>query len=78
MVPSRRVYVLFGTTGITFHLAWKVFEDGLLFPFALSLIGLATIGAGILYRRHSVRIGQAIHETLPGLVIRLKPRHAME
>lgn len=77
---SRRVYALFGAIGLAFylgHLAYKVFEDSLLFPFGLSLIGLGMIGAGLLYQRHSVRIGRAIDGTLPAWLTRLKPPHAI-
>ena len=51
---GRRVYAVFGALGLAFylgHLAEKVFKDSLLFPFALSLIGIAIIAAGLLYHR---------------------------
>jgi AhpC/TSA family len=44
----RRVYAVFGALGISIylgHLADVVFKDSLLFPFALSLIGIAIIAA---------------------------------
>ncbi len=46
---GRRVFAVFGTIGIAFYLgdlADKVFKDSLLFPFALSLIGVAIIASG--------------------------------
>ena len=46
---GRRVYAVFGVIGIAIYLgdlADKVFKDSLLFPFALSLIGVAVIAAG--------------------------------
>lgn len=45
---QRRVYAVFGGLGIALylhHLAERVFADTLLYPLALSLIGLAVIGA---------------------------------
>ncbi|KQT15162.1 hypothetical protein ASG40_19050 [Methylobacterium sp. Leaf399] len=77
---SRRVYALFGAIGLALylgHLSHRVFADSLLFPFGLSLIGLAMIGAGLLYQRHSARIGHAIDRMLPARLVRLKPRHAI-
>ena len=44
--------------GISFYLgdlADKVFRDSLMFPFALSLIGVAVIALGLLYYRHQDR-----------------------
>ena len=49
MFLGRRVYAVFGVIGIALYLgdlADKVFRDSLLFPFALSLIGVAVIAAG--------------------------------
>ena len=46
---GRRVYAVFGVIGIAFYLgnlANQVFRDSLLFPFALSLIGVAVIAVG--------------------------------
>ena len=46
----RRAYAVFGAIGVAIylgHLASRVFEDSLLFPFALSFIGLGIIGAGL-------------------------------
>jgi hypothetical protein len=47
-------YAVFGAFGITLylgHLADVVFKDSLLFPFALSMIGIAVIAVGLLYYR---------------------------
>jgi hypothetical protein len=35
-------------------LAWKVFKDSLMFPFALTLFGLAIMGIGIVYQSYEV------------------------
>ena len=51
---QRRVFVVFGAAGVfgyVGHLAWEIFEDSLLFPFALSAAGLAIIALGILYAK---------------------------
>lgn len=72
----RRAYAVFGTFGISLylgHLANVVFKDSLLFPFALSMIGIAVIAAGLLYhsRRQAIAAWLATH--LPEAVLRLRP-----
>jgi hypothetical protein len=76
---NRRVYAVFGVIGVALYLgdlANKVFRDSLLFPFALSLIGVAVIAAGLLYYRHQDRIAAWLDEKLPSAVKRLRPVHA--
>ncbi len=78
---ARRVYAVFGTLGIMFylgHLAEKVFKDSLLFPFALSLIGVGIIGLGILYFRKRAGIQRAFEAAIPGALARLRPAHARD
>jgi len=76
---SRRVYAVFGALGVTLylgHLAEVVFKDSLLFPFALSLIGVALIAVGLVYHRRQAAIAAWIAANLPGVVLRLRPAHA--
>ena len=68
VVLARRVYAVFGTLGIAGylgHLAHTVFKDSMLFPFALSLIGVAVIAAGLLYHRHQAAITAWVEAKLP-------------
>ena len=56
VILLRRAYAVFGTFGITLYLgdlADVVFKDSLLFPFALSLIGIAR------HRRRAILSSQA-------------------
>lgn len=65
---DRRVFIVFGALGVfgyLGHLAYTVFKDSLLFPFALSALGLAIIWLGIYYQRHRTRIEGAIVALLP-------------
>ncbi len=51
---QRRVFIVFGTLGVfgyIGYLAHRVFRDSLIFPFALSFIGIAIIYLGIRYQR---------------------------
>jgi hypothetical protein len=76
---QRRAYAVFGAIGVTGylgHLAGEVFRDSLLYPFALSLVGLLILGAGLLYFRHQERIGTALSRSLPECLKRLRPAHA--
>ncbi|MGH6912551.1 MAG: hypothetical protein ACREH3_02460, partial [Geminicoccales bacterium] len=76
---QRRAYALFGGLGVAIylhHLADRVFEDSLLYPFALSLIGLAVIGAGLLLHRHGAALERALQGRLPKAVAAFRPTHA--
>jgi hypothetical protein len=79
---DRRVYAVFGAIGIAFylgHLSYKVFKDSLLFPFALSFIGMGLIGAGLLFYRHRSGIEAWVERRIPRALRTLRPlavRHA--
>lgn len=65
---SRRVFVVFGGLGVAgylSHLAYRVFRDSMVFPFALTAIGLGVIYLGILWQRHEARISQGLRARLP-------------
>src|SRR6266567_3717846 len=67
-VLGRRVFAVFGGLGVAFylgHLSQKVFKDSLLFPFALSLIGLAIIGLGVLWQRREAQLSAGLRGFLP-------------
>ncbi|MEA2930889.1 MAG: hypothetical protein QOG38_3317 [Hyphomicrobiales bacterium] len=77
---ARRVFAVFGVIGVALYLgdlANKVFRDSLLFPFALSLIGVGVIAAGLLYYRNQDRIAAWFEVNLPKGVKRLRPQHAV-
>ncbi len=76
VIIMRRAYAVFGTFGITLylgHLADLVFADSLLFPFALSLIGIAVVASGLLYHRKQDAIAAWLSANLPQAVLRLRP-----
>ncbi len=65
---GRRVFAVCGALGVALylgHLSSKVFKDSLLFPLALTLIGLAIIACGIWWQRHESRIQSALRQHLP-------------
>ncbi|HWL20004.1 MAG TPA: hypothetical protein VNS33_10070 [Bradyrhizobium sp.] len=76
VILMRRAYAVFGAFGITLylgHLANVVFKDSLLFPFALSMIGIAVVAAGLLYHRSPRAIAAWLSANLPQAVLRLRP-----
>jgi len=77
----RRAYAVFGAIGIAGYLgelADGIFANSLLFPFALSLIGIGVIVVGIFYLRHRQRIAARLQEVLPAGMQRLRPLHARD
>lgn len=76
---GRRVFAIFGTIGIAIYLgdlAGKVFKDSLLFPFALSLIGVAVIALGLYVHRHQDDLRDWFDARLPPPLKRLRPANA--
>ncbi len=76
---GRRIYAVFGALGISFYLGYlaaEVFQDSLMFPLALSAIGLGVIGLGIWYFRKQQAIAQWLIASLPPELQRLRPVHA--
>jgi hypothetical protein len=76
---GRRVYAVFGTLGIAGylgHLSYRVFRDSMMFPFALSLIGIAVIAAWLLYHRNQAAIAAWIEKSIPESLRNLRPAHA--
>jgi hypothetical protein len=47
------------------YLAYRVFEDSLLFPFALTLLGLAVVALGIWWQRHEAELHARLAGWLP-------------
>jgi hypothetical protein len=70
---GRRVFTVLGAIGVASYLgylSYRVFEDSLLFPFALTLLGLGVVALGIWWQRREA----AIHARLAGwLPAALKP-----
>jgi hypothetical protein len=76
---ERRAYVVFGALGVAAylcHLAGEVFQDSLLYPFALSLIGVLVIGAGLFLHRREAAIAKMLARHLPPVLKALRPAHA--
>jgi hypothetical protein len=64
----RPVFMVFGALGVAGYLGYlahQVFEDSLLFPIILSLIGLGVIGLGLLYQKHRASLTSGLRRQLP-------------
>jgi hypothetical protein len=66
---GRRVFAVFGGLGVAGYLgylSYKVFKDSMIFPLALSLLGLAIIGLGVLWQRREAQWSARLRGFLPG------------
>jgi len=72
----QRSFIVFGSMGVMGyigHLAYRVFENSLLFPFVLTIVGIAIIYLGVLYQRHHTGIENAVRDRLPDAIEQLVP-----
>jgi hypothetical protein len=76
---ARRVFAVFGGIGVAFylgHLSHTVFKDSMLFPVALTAIGLLVVAAGVWWQRREAQIGARLRSFLPLPVRQLVERRA--
>jgi hypothetical protein len=67
-VLGRRVFAVFGGLGVAIYLgdlSWRVFKDSMFFPLALSALGLAIIGLGVLWQRREAEWSARLRSVLP-------------
>lgn len=80
-VLVRRAYAVFGGLGLAFYLGYlahRVFRDSLLFPFALTLLGLGIIALGLVWQRHQDGWRGRLLAALPGPLAELLRRRQAE
>jgi hypothetical protein len=73
---QRRVFTVLGGLGVAAylgHLSWKVFKDSLLFPLALTVIGLGVIALGVWWQRHEARWQAVLRQRVPAAWLRWLP-----
>jgi len=76
LVLRRVMFLVFGAIGVSGyigHLAYSIFQDSMLFPFALTFIGLAVIAVGVIYQRNRARFEAALQRYMPAGVRALLP-----
>jgi hypothetical protein len=72
----RRVFLVFGAIGVFSYLtslAHTILRDSLLFPFAVSLLGVAIIARGVFLQKHMPRIKRFVDANLSGSAARMLP-----
>jgi hypothetical protein len=77
IVIRRRVFVLFGAMGVIGylgHLAYSVFANSLLFPIALSAVGVCIIWGGIQYQKYFPQWERAMRRGLPAKILESLPK----
>jgi len=70
-VLSRRVFAVFGGLGIAGylgHLSYRVFRDSMIFPVALTAVGLGVVWLGVLWQRNEGAISARLRGFLPAPV----------
>ncbi len=79
VVLVRKVFVIFGGIGCCLyigHIAFVVFENSVLFPIALTVIGLAFVYLGTLWQKHERDLTQKAQAFLPAAIRELlQSRH---
>ncbi len=76
----RRMFAIFGALGVTGyigHLSYRIFKDSMLFPVALTALGLCLVAAGIIYQRNRAQIEQAGRRLVPRAFMALLPPRAL-
>jgi hypothetical protein len=73
---ERRAFLVFGAMGVfgyLGHLSYSIFKDSMLFPLALTFIGLLVIFLGVTYQRKRVAIESFVLSLAPNAIRRLRP-----
>jgi len=71
--PLFMVFGALGVAGYLGYLAHDVFEDSLLFPVVVSLIGLGVMGLGLLYQKRREAMSNALRRQLPAGLLAVLP-----
>jgi len=73
----RRVFLVYGALGVNAYLvrlAYSLFKDSMLFPFALTLLGLSVIAVAVKYQRNRQAIDARLQSLVPEWLRDLLPR----
>ena len=66
---ARRIFLVYGSIGVLYymgHLAWSLFAGSILFPLALTVIGIGVIFAGVKYHKNQAAIDAFFLALVPG------------
>jgi hypothetical protein len=74
---QRKIFLVCGAIGVNGyigHLAYRVFNHSILFPFVLSFAGIGIIYIGILYNRNQLKIEEYIKNKVPEAIRKFLPK----
>jgi len=74
---QRRVFMVFGVMGVfgyLGYLSYDVFKDSLMFPFALTFLGVLIIALGVVYQRRREAIERFVLGLVPASVQTMLPK----
>lgn len=74
---NRNVFIVFGTIGLMqflCRLSWIFFENSVLFPFVLTILGILLIVAGVFFQKNRKNIEANIIKKLPAFILNLRPK----
>jgi hypothetical protein len=63
-----------GVIGYLGHLSYEVFHDSLLFPIAISIVGVLIIFGGVRHQKSSAAWEAWLHRVLPESLLKLLPK----
>jgi hypothetical protein len=75
---QRRVFIVFGALGVfgyLSYLSYDVFKDSMLFPFALSFLGVLIIALGVGYQRKREAIERGVMNLVPAGIQSMLPKN---
>jgi hypothetical protein len=74
---NRNVFIVFGTIGLIeflSRLSWEFFKDSSFLPFALTILGVLLIVAGVFFQKNRKNIEEKIISKLPAFILNLRPK----
>jgi len=74
---KRRVFLVYGALGVNAYLvsvSYRIFKDSVLFPFALTALGLGVIWVAVKYQRNRAQIDLWLESLIPDAVRGLIPK----
>lgn len=72
IILERKVFLIFGSLGVfgyLGYLSWTIFKNSVMFPFALTAIGLFIVCAGWMYGKKHAQIKAFLMSALPKAII---------
>ena len=72
--PVFMVFGVIGTAEFLSRLSYEFFKDSILFPFALTFMGILIIALGIIYQKKRTQIENTVNRLIPECIKKLRPK----